>query len=462
MPTTERLPKPLRAGVSSTSITPPAGVAIQGYDVRYSEGTTDPLLISALAVGGPRVTWILLSVDCIGLDRDFTARVRQTLDRRLGLPAAAITIACSHTHSGPATLRQLGPVTADSAYLAILEERLVTVATAAVENMQPARWRFGVESLPENVNRRVRTARGVELGVNPRGPVDTRLRVLRIDRASVAPDGPPLALVVHYTCHATTSGGMSRVSADWPGAMRGTLQGVYGETGREPIVCFLQGCTGDVTHRVGRDRDAWPAHFGESSSVQSQILGRLVAAAALSASERSVEVRAEAVQTSVEPVELSFRDSPGGERTEIQVVRVGPGPAPGRARSAAASIWFVGLPGEPFTAYSTELGRQWSRRLGVPSERVVVCGYTNDCVGYLCTPKALREGGYEAAAAHRVYHRPSPFAANTQRRVFAAALRAAGTIADGKLGRAHSIVAAACNVLDRWISLRSRVYGGSR
>src|SRR6185503_11832769 len=205
MPTTE-LPKPLQVGVSSISITPPAGVAMQGYDLRYSEGITDPLLVSALAVGGPRVAWILLSVDCIGLDRQFTARVRQTLDRRLGIAGAAITVACSHTHSGPATLPQLGAVTADSAYLAILEERLVAAAMDAAENMQPARARFGIESLPENVNRRVRRARRVELGVNPRGPVDSRLRVVRLDRASAAPDAPPLALVVHYACHATTSG----------------------------------------------------------------------------------------------------------------------------------------------------------------------------------------------------------------------------------------------------------------
>src|SRR5262245_13653710 len=459
MPTTDHLPKPIPVGVSSFSITPPDGVAMQGYDVRYAEGVTDPLLVSALAVGDPRATWILLSVDCIGLDRQFTARVRQTLGQRLGIAGTAITVACSHTHSGPATLHQLGAVAADSAYLAILEERLVAAAMDAAENMQPARWRFGIEWLPENVNRRVRRARRVELGVNPRGPVDSRLRVVRLDRASAAPDAPPLALVVHYACHATTSGGVSRISADWPGAMRTTLQRVYGETGDAPIVCFLQGCTGDVTHRVGRDREAWPGHFGESTSLQSKVLGRRTAAAGLSASERSVEIAAEAVQTAVEPVELSFRDSAGHERTEIQVVRVGS--TSRRARSDAASVWFVGLPGEPFTAYSTELGGQWSRQHGVPPDRVLVYGYTNDCVGYFCTPKALREGGYEAAAAHRVYHRPSPFSSDTQERVFDAAPRAARPVTAGDHAD-DSILAAAGNLLDRWIPLRSRVHGGSR
>src|SRR5262245_26659050 len=299
MPTAEHLPKPLQVGVSSISITPPDGVAMQGYDVRYSQGISDPLLVSALAVGDPRVAWILLSVDCIGLDRQFTARVRQTLGQRLGIAGTAITVACSHTHSGPATLHQLGAVPADSAYLAILEERLVAAAMDAAANMAPARWRFGIESLPENVNRRVRRTRRVELGVNPRGPVDSRLRVVRIDRATAAPGRAPLALVVHYACHATTSGGVSKISADWPGAMRSTLQRVYGEAGDAPVVCILQGCTGDVTHRVGRDREAWPRHFGESTSLQSNILGCLVAGAALSASERSVDVSADVGENAV-------------------------------------------------------------------------------------------------------------------------------------------------------------------
>jgi hypothetical protein len=433
---------------------------MQGYDLRYAEAITDPLWASALLVEcADRVAWLLLCVDCIGLDREFTARVRSAVARRFDVAATRITVACSHTHSGPATLHRLGPVDADGAYLAFLEDRLIGVAAAAAENLEPARWRLGVESLQENVNRRLRRAGRTELGVDLRGLVDSRVRVVRIDRAGAAPEAPPLALVVHYACHATSSGGLSKTSADWPGVMRRALKRIYAQGGDAPVVCFLQGCTGDVTHRVGRDRETWPQHYGESTSLQSQVLGRVVAAAALAASERSAEVAAETVDTAVEPLCLSFRDCPGDERTETQVVRVGP--ASRRARSDAASLWFIGLPGEPFTAYSTELGRRWSRRFGVPSDRVIVCGYTNDSVGYLCTPKALREGGYESAVAHRRYHRPSSFSSDTQERVFAATSKAARTIVGGD-GADGSILAAARNLLDRWIPSRSRVYGGSR
>src|SRR5262249_15197392 len=146
----------LRAGVASIAMTPPAGVAMQGYELRHAEAVNDPLLASALAVGVDCPDWVLLSVDCIGLDREVTARVRQTVARRLGLSPGAVTVACSHTHSGPATLRKLGPVACDDAYLTGLEDRLLTVAANAAENLQPAHWRFGVTSLAENVNRRLR------------------------------------------------------------------------------------------------------------------------------------------------------------------------------------------------------------------------------------------------------------------------------------------------------------------
>ena len=67
---------PLRAGASSIDVTPAAGVVMQGYDARHADGIDDPLVASALAVASDRVEWLLVTVDCIGLDREFTARVR--------------------------------------------------------------------------------------------------------------------------------------------------------------------------------------------------------------------------------------------------------------------------------------------------------------------------------------------------------------------------------------------------
>src|SRR5215510_623038 len=301
----------MQAGAASRNVTPPVGVAMQGYGLRHAAAINDPILGSALAVGGDRVEWIQLTIDTIGLDRGFTARVRQTIGARLLLPSSAITIACSHTHSGPATLPHLGAVPADSSYLAFLEAQLAIVAEDAVKNLQPAHWRIGVTTLSENINRRLRRGRRILLDTDPNGPVDNRLRVIRIDRASGSQPSAPLALLIHYACHSTTSSGVPEISSDWPGYMRANIQRLYGEDHEPPVICFLQGCAGDLTHRIGRNRNAWPQHFEQQTYVQSEILGRLAAAAALSASERSVSFPVESVRTVVEPLTLPFYDRSG-------------------------------------------------------------------------------------------------------------------------------------------------------
>lgn len=403
---------PLQAGAASIRITPPAGTIMQGYGVRCAQSVADPTFASALVAGNERISWLLLSVDVIGLDRSFTARVRRVIARRLQIRPARITIICSHTHSGPATLARLGPVTADTGYLALLAERLALVAEMAAAQFQPVLWRFGTTFLGENINRRLHVGGSVKLGVDPSGPVDRRLRVVRIDRAGGSEQAAPLALIVHYACHATTSGDALEISADWPGAMRTRVRDFYSKEDGYPFVHFLQGCAGNLTHRISRDPEAWPEHFGRSTTVQSQILGRLAGEAAIEASENSVEFSGETVQVGVGSVALPFHNRTGSEKTEIQVVRIGPSGQ--TARSAQQTIWFIGLPGEPFTEYSTDFGSAFHWRFGAAPDRVLVCGYTNDCVGYLCTPQALREKGYESAAAHRIYHRPAPFSSNVQ------------------------------------------------
>jgi neutral ceramidase len=441
----------MQAGAASRNVTPPVGVAMQGYKVRHADAINDPILVSALAVGGERVEWLLLSIDTIGLDRVCTSRIRKTIGERFLLAPSAITVACSHTHSGPATLPHLGSVRADSAYLAFLEAQSVIAAGDAIQNLQPAHWRIGMTTLSENINRRLRRGRQIILDTDPNGPVDNRLRVIRIDRASGLQPSAPLALLIHYACHATTSAGVSDISSDWPGYMRANIQRLYGEDHEPPIICFLQGCAGDLTHRIGRSRDAWPQHFEQHTYVQSEILGRLAAAAAISASERSIGFPMESVRTIVEPLSIPFYDRSGAEETELQLVRLGPRQM--RPEDSCDAAWIVGLPGEPFTAYSTDLGRQFYHQLGVRNDSVLVCGYTNDCVGYLCTPKALREGGYEVAVAHQMYHRPAAFSAATKKIVFDCSLKAAKTMASDASLRATGLFAGRSKVLHRWRSL---------
>jgi hypothetical protein len=395
---------------------------MQGYEARRSERIADALSASALAVSSDRLEWLLLTVDCIGLDRRFTSRTKAKLAESLAISPDAVSITCSHTHSGPATLPRLGDVEADQPYLAWLEQRLLAVAKSAADAVVDVEWRFGIGLLSENINRRLRRKGLVEFGVDPAGPVDSRLRVVGLNRKA---DSSPLAFIVHYACHATASGGVPHISADWPGAMRSSICALYDQQ-EPPVVCFLQGCAGDITHRIGRHSESWPEHFAQHTAVQSQIMGRLGAAAAMAAHERSVAVPAETVATVARPLSLRYRWRPEFERTHLQVIRIGASSED--PVSTDAAIWMVMLPGEPFAEYGTHLAERLGRELGVDEHHVLVCGYSNDSVGYLPTRAALHAGGYEVARAHHLYGRPAPFAGSTERRVLARASAAAAEL----------------------------------
>jgi hypothetical protein len=75
-------------------------------------------------------------------------------------------------------------------------------------------------------------------GVNPDGPIDPEVLVVRID----ATDGQPIAAIVGYTMHPTTAGPTFRqVTADWPGHMKRTVELLTGA-----VCLFAQGSTGNV------------------------------------------------------------------------------------------------------------------------------------------------------------------------------------------------------------------------
>jgi hypothetical protein len=69
---------------------------------------------------------------------------------------------------------------------------------------------------------------------------------------------------------------------------------------------------------------------------------------------------------------------------ELQVMRVG--------ETAIAAI-----PGEPFIEIA--LGVKERSKF----KHTIVAGYTNGCIGYMPTPEAIEQGGYEVDTAHKLY-----------------------------------------------------------
>jgi hypothetical protein len=345
-------------------------------------------------------------------------------------------IACTHTHSGPATiyLRDCGEV--DEAWLTLLRRRLVEVTEAARSNLRAVRLSAGRGYFAEGVrNRRV-----------PDGVMDPELGVLRIQDER----GQMMAVLLNYACHPTSVHYDNRlISADYPGYV---MEAVQRETGA--VALFATGAVGDVGPSTER---GFPTAEALGSALAAEALRVLdgitvedrrgIAVAtetlnlpleALPSIEEMEQIVAESrrllmeAQAASEPLRAKIcramlgwseatlvaqsADYPKGLRklregrapksvsTQVQVICLG-------------DLALVGVPGELFV----ELGLAIKRDAG--ARQVFVCGYANDDVGYLPTRQAYAQGGYEVREAFKYYGYPAALAPEAGEQMVEAAVR---------------------------------------
>ncbi len=147
----------------------------------------------------------------------------------------------THNHAGPPPSAWDWTEGADALreYYRDLPAAASEAARLALRDLRPARIAADSGASRVAVNRRETAPDGRTVtGTNPDGAIDPRVFVARIDGAA----GDPLAAIVGYTMHPTTMGPTNRlVSADWPGHLKRTVEGLTGAT-----CLFAQGATGDI------------------------------------------------------------------------------------------------------------------------------------------------------------------------------------------------------------------------
>lgn len=418
------MPGKLRAGARRTIITPPVGVDLCGFGGREgpSVGVHDDLRACALFLSNGDCDLVVITADLIGLHREEVARVRAGIEARIGVPPEAVMIACSHTHSGPATrcINCLGKH--DDAYLAELLGKLVDVAADAREAATPAQ--VGAVRRPARigVNRREMREQGIVLGVNDAGPIEPHVNCLYVDEAA----GRPLARLFCHAAHAVTLGGDNLlISGDWPGYAQRAVEEHYGP---ECVALFMQGCCGDINCRL---RATFEAAEEQGRALAAEVIAgegdaprrpdpplgasaetlhlpllpppppeearrlrdQLVAQAQAGRESANYGVRMMhegVVRWADEIVRLAEEDC--GPRTvpfEVQALRVG-------------DLGIVGLPGEVFVGYALNI------TAASPLPLTAVAAYTNGNIGYVPTAAAYPEGGYEVESAIRFYGTTMP------------------------------------------------------
>ena len=413
----------LISGAASVEITPKDSQFLYGYPhvERHSTGVHDPLMSSALYLSDGQTQVLFVANDIIYVPKSSARRIRDRIAQRTSVPARNVMITATHTHSGPITVRgvsgEADPVVppADPAYVQYMEEQIVEAATRACQGARPAKLGLAMaDATGIGTNRR-----------DPSGPADLNVPVLLVRSA----DGDEnLAMMLVVCMHPTVLHEDSKlVSADFPG-----MAGQYLRANAVGEDCV-------VLHHTGPAGNQSPRHVTKANTFEEavrlgEILGRAVEKVIpeirfgsdieLACLREEIDLprktfppveqaqekldgavrRLEHLRQSAAPrqeVRTAECDWFGAEETltlakaavdgrleaayeaclpaEIQIIRVGP--------------WsFVGWSGEVFIEYPLAVKAE--------CENTFVISLANgELEGYIVTPQAAAEGGYEASNA---------------------------------------------------------------
>ena len=416
---------PALAGVATEDITPPAGVRLSGYAGRpfANIGVLEPLRASVLYLSRGETQIVLVAIDVIGLSPRDDAWLRREIGQKLGVSADAVIIACSHTHSGPATQLIRATGNKETAWTQEVLARAVRAAKSAQAAALPVTsGSEGEAPCFAAMNRRTPDPPGgAKLdGTNDTGPMDPACRVLRL----FGDHGSPVAALFQYAMHPVSLSRENRhISPDWVGAARERLETVWACP-----VLFLPGCCGDINPRYQKAYVP-PNSDEEKRRVHCRRLGESVAESAIAAAAESVPIPF--------PLRLGFGSAPASlplqplaspaalaeteeasrkilaqrnaalssrqlAQGQLSWVRACRGMKQGRtslpSRVSAlrlGTVTLVALPGEIFT----EIGQQV--RASVPKAWPV--GYASGNPGYLFPDSVQDENGYETEIAFRLY-----------------------------------------------------------
>ena len=420
-----------QAGVATVAITPEMPMWMAGYAARTkpAEGKVHDLHAKALVLADAQDNRLaLVTVDLLGIDRTMHDWVVERIERRYGIPPANVLINASHTHSGPViresaysiyghSFYNLSPeqLRQSDAYSDRLQQQLVDVVGAALEQLGPARLSYTHGRAGFAMNRRRPTAQGVRNSPYPDGPVDHDVPVLRID----SPDGKLQAVLFGYACHATTLS-FYQYCGDYPGFAQAYIEQLHPGT----TALFIAGCGGDQNpYPRGKDRGLELC----------QQHGRALANGVETALQGPPKPVRGPLRMALEDVTLDFAEPPSRETLEqqatsnnkyermhaeyllqqlqhegkitstysypVQVIRFGD------------DLMMVALAGEVVVDYALRLKRELT---GMP---LWVAAYSNDVFGYVPSVRVLQEGGYEGGGAMRYTPLPGPFAWTVEQRV---------------------------------------------
>lgn len=409
--------KAWRVGVAKVAITPVEPIWMAGYAGRNkpSEGKVHDLWAKALALEDPSGRrLVVITTDLIGFSRGLAEDVAQRVRQRAGLSRDRLMLTSSHTHTGPVIrdslidMYDLSRQQAETVgrYTAALADRLVVLVDEALKGLAPGKISYGRGQTDFAINRRQAMASGVRIGLNPEGPVDRSVPVLRIDDTQ----GKLVAVLVGYACHNTTmTGEHYRLSGDYAGFAQIALEQQHPGS----LALFVTGCGADANPNPRGTVELAEQHGRSLAQEVSRVLGNPMETIQPSLKTRLERVDLPLVVPSREEFQKRLEEKdvyrqrharrmlrllesekriPDRYSYPIQVCQLG------------RELTLVALAGEVVVDYALRLQRELKVKTLWP------VGYANDVFAYIPSVRILKEGGYEAFQSGIYYGMPGPFA----------------------------------------------------
>lgn len=401
----------LKSGVSIVDISPPKGVGLAGYPhcPRPNKGVHDPLYACCLYLDDGENEIVIVTLDMLFFGKKHVKQLRERVHKN-------IMFACSHTHSSPWAAPVHAAELADGIecnddYVKEIMDKLENGINKALTNTFNAKLGAYIGNC------------GAEQGVggNRRdkgGICDPSVNILAVKDK----DDDIRACLINYSLHPTYLHAENcLVSADYPAYIRR----FFSFAQPKALVLFAQGTSGDQSsryHRVGQDFEE-AARVGTTIGVEAnRCLEKIIFTDDISICVKTkeiglplreyppikeAEINAMATKQKFESLKngdyivmrnaelalfgaeniLSYSKlTQAGYKSEelpceIQMVTVG-------------NTAIVGIQGELFVEYGLEIKKM------SPYDKTFVFSVTNGTLpGYIYTPKAAKEGGYEVGTS---------------------------------------------------------------
>ncbi len=428
----------LYAGAARVRLEPPLGLAMLGYGSRVgvAQGVHDELAAQAMVISDGARKLAICGVDLLAIGKRIADEIRAAVAARSDLPADAILICATHTHSAPAfnifaTPRPGSQLSGARSleWERALPGKIADAIVAANRTLEPAYLKTAQARFTLGTNRRMRRADGrIQLAANYSGIANDTAVAL----AAFRPDGSAIGAVLNYPCHGVVLCEDNLLySRDWIGYAIDELErGLARSSGTPPLALFIQGATGNIDPR-SRGSFAVADEYGTAAG--RSICAALTAAPILEA--KTIAFRFIELKLKLKPLDdalatarqcaaqtgASLESHRGGEGFQLkrlrdhhqqsldalaalqalqEVNRRDKRVDMARGEMATAMSLFrlgdlavVGIPGEAFVEFGLAL------RANPYFAHTLIACYCNDLVGYIPTREAYSQGGYEVDTA---------------------------------------------------------------